>query len=66
MAIYYGASCPLCGTYDSGTQLESHPADQYFLYACSACGGIHDGHEGVTQADLDAIQSAREAYDEES
>ena len=65
MTTYYGAPCPLCGTSDSGVQLESHPADTYFVYACSACGRDHDGREKVSQADWDAIQSAREAYDEE-
>ena len=66
--IYYSgkAKCPVCGVASSGVQLDTHPADSYFINCCDACGGYHDGREEVNENDFVTRDNARREWDSEA
>jgi transcription elongation factor Elf1 len=58
--------CPNCG-HQAAVQLDSHPADTYFVYACEACDACFAFEHGapvlMTDNDWAAIRAARQEYD---
>lgn len=65
MTTYYdNIACPNCGHLE-GYQEPSHPADDFFIYTCDACGAEHDGcGNEILAEDWDKINEKREAYEE--